>query len=156
VTGVLLTALGATMLLAAKALPEDQSPLRAPHDAAKVVHDITVELQTAVSVTSRADKSITFTVADRTGDAVEETIRYGWSGATGGPLTRRYNAGTVVSVLPHVTEFSLSYSVETVVGESTTVYLLKQVRMSLNLTDDPATRIETAVAVLNEPEVTSP
>jgi hypothetical protein len=60
---------------------------------------------------------IEFSVADRDGDEVPETIRYAWSGTGGTPLTRQYNGGTVVSILTDVRQFSLTYNLKTISTE---------------------------------------
>jgi hypothetical protein len=57
---------------------------------------------------------IEFSVADRNGDDVPETIRYAWSGAVGTPLTRQYNGGTLVYILTDVRQFSLTYNLKTI------------------------------------------
>jgi len=110
VTGILLTGIGSSILLAGRALPEANNPLRASIAAASVADDISTELLTAVTVTENTATALTFTVADRDGDTVNETIRYIWSGVAGGPLTRAYNGGGAVTVLDNVTEFSLAYT----------------------------------------------
>jgi len=156
VTGILLTAVGSSLLLASSALPERESPLKAPLAASEVVGDIMTELLTAVAVTGRTETSVTFEVADRDADAVKETLRYGWSGAMDGPLTRRLNTGNVVAILPHIHEFSLSYTVRSTTVDAVTVHRLETVRVVLNATADPATRIESSARLLNEPEVASP
>jgi hypothetical protein len=60
---------------------------------------------------------IEFTVADRNGDEVDETIHYEWSNTPGDPLTRQYNGGAVVNLLEDVNLFDLSYDLQTISTE---------------------------------------
>ncbi len=109
VTATIMLAVGSVMLLAARAMPDANSPARASIAAAEAVEQMITELQYAVSVTQRSERMIEFTVADRNGNDVPEIIRYEWSGILGDPLTRCYNAGALASVLADVYEFNLSY-----------------------------------------------
>lgn len=111
ISGILLTGLGSTILMASRALPDSSNALRASVAAARVANDMTTELLTAINVTELTPTAVTLTVADRTGDSVDESIRYAWSGTAGAPLTRRYNAGASVAVLDGVNQFALDYDV---------------------------------------------
>lgn len=62
---------------------------------------------TAFAVCNAAD--IQFTVPDRTGDGVDDTIRYVWSGVAGDPLQRIVNGGTAAVAAAGVQEFALAY-----------------------------------------------
>jgi hypothetical protein len=48
------------------------------------------------------------TVPDRTGDSVDETIRYSWSGTAGDPLVYQFNGGTSLSLASNVQQFNVS------------------------------------------------
>ena len=114
VTTILMLAIGSAMLVATKAMPEANGPANQIIVASEVAEQLAAELQYAVSVNSRSEKMIEFTVADRDTDEVPETIRYEWSGTPGAPLTRQYNGASVVEVLASVQEFDLSYDLETI------------------------------------------
>jgi hypothetical protein len=88
-------------------------------------------------------------VADRNNDAVDETIRYEWSGTPGASLTRKYNVAAAVTVLSDVNEFGLSYEVMVV----TELNYLTGMRIKLRAGNNASARAETAVQILNEPEV---
>lgn len=117
VMSVILLALGSTMLIAGRALPQARSVTSSTLAAAEAADRIAAELRYATAVNRRSAPLIEFTVPDRNGDKVPETIRYEWSGAAGAPLTRQYNAGSSVEVLPDVREFDLSYETEAISRE---------------------------------------
>jgi prepilin-type N-terminal cleavage/methylation domain-containing protein len=110
VMGILMLGMGSALMLAGRALPTAKSVVATTIAAAEALDQIATDLQYAVSVTQRSATMIEFTVADRSGDDVPETIRYSWSGTAGTPLTRQYNGGTVESILTDVRQFSLSYT----------------------------------------------
>ena len=84
-----------------------------------VLTTFAAEHRMALSVTERTPTSITFTVADRDGDGVPETIRYAWSGNAGDPLTRQVNGAAPVVVARDVRKFGLGYVSYTQPGPAT-------------------------------------
>ena len=80
VTSILLLAVGSAIMLAAKAVPDPDTPDNDTALPARVAADIAAELQMALTFIFRDADTVKFTVADRTGDEVDETIRYDWSG----------------------------------------------------------------------------
>jgi hypothetical protein len=114
IVSVLVLGVASAMLVATRAV-EPHTPPRATH-AARLMR----ELEFATGFTERAAHAVTFTVADRNGDASEETIRFAWSGTAGDPLTRRYNAGTAVAVLDDVHECEWAYDLNVVTDEPDT------------------------------------
>ena len=114
IASVLMFGVGAAMLIAARAMPDAASPTRAIVDAAGALEQVLTELQYAVSIPNKSATMIEFTVADRDGNDIPETIRYEWSGAAGDPLTRRYNGGAAVPVLADVRELVLSWDLLTI------------------------------------------
>lgn len=110
ILSVIMLGVGSAMIIATRALPEADNPAAAAIAGAAVVEQIATELQYAVSISDSNATAIEFTVADRNNDDVPETIRYQWSGASGDPLTRQYNAGAVVALLQNVEDFDLVYS----------------------------------------------
>ena len=117
VTAILMLAIGSTMLIATHALPDAGGPADATIVASEIAEQLVTELQYAVSIISRSEKMIEFTVADRDSNEVPETIRYEWSGIAGAPLTRQYNGGSVVEVLDSVQNFNFLYDLETISEE---------------------------------------
>jgi type II secretory pathway pseudopilin PulG len=112
VMSVILLALGSVMLIAGRALPQTQSVTGAIVAAAGAADQIACELRYATAINQQSATTIEFTVADRDGDSLPETIRYDWSGTIGAPLTRQYNAGTAAPAISDVREFVLSYDTE--------------------------------------------
>jgi len=110
-TAVLMLGMASAVLVASRAV-DPQTPDRLRGAAAEAAVRLAQELAFATAFTERTDHSLAFTVADRTGDDVEETIRWAWSGTEGDPLTRTYNGGAAAVVLEDVREFGLDYLVE--------------------------------------------
>ena len=107
---ILMGAMTSTILVASRAIPDVEDPKVKRLAAMDVVDQMAGELFYATSITEETETAVTFTVADRGhGAAGPETIRYGWSGTPGDPLTRQYNGGTVVTVCEDVQLFRLSY-----------------------------------------------
>ena len=120
ITTVIMLAIGSSMLIATRALPDADVPANAAITASEAAEQIATELQYAVSI--NPDKigatMIEFTVADRNGNDIPERIRYQWSGTPGASLTRQYNDGSVVNILDKVRQFNLSYDLETISNET--------------------------------------
>ena len=117
VTMVIAVGLGSSMLVASRALPDATNPAGATIAAGEAAEQLATELQYAISVNNRSATMIEFTVADRNGDELDETIRYEWSGTSGDPLTRQYRGGTIIPVLENVHQFDLSYELQMICEE---------------------------------------
>lgn len=115
IMSLLMAAMGSTVLLATKALPDPTSQTFTILQSGQVADDIAEELRYAVKFTQRLPNLVEFTVADRDNDQNPETILYQWSGTPGDPLIRQYNSGTVVNVLDSVQQFNLTYDIRSVV-----------------------------------------
>jgi hypothetical protein len=114
VMGILMAGIGSAMMLAGRALPTAKSVTATTVAAAEALEQVVADLQYAVSVSQRTARMIEFTVHDRNGDDIPETIRYSWSGSAGAPLIRQYNGGAAESVLTDVREFNLLYTLKTI------------------------------------------
>lgn len=119
VMSVIMLGVGSAMIIVGHAVPTADSPAAAVIAAGQVADRIATELTYAVTVIDSNATTIAFTVADRDGDAVPETIRYEWSGTPGDSLTRQYNSGTIAEILPSVKQFDLAYELETISVETT-------------------------------------
>ncbi|UCD48763.1 MAG: prepilin-type N-terminal cleavage/methylation domain-containing protein [Phycisphaerales bacterium] len=117
IMAVIMLGLGSAMIIAGHAVPGADNPAVAGIAAAEAAEQIATELQYAVSVVDSNATVIEFTLADRDGDDVAETIRYAWSGNPGDPLTRQYNAGPVQTLLTDVSAFDFSYDLATTTTE---------------------------------------
>jgi prepilin-type N-terminal cleavage/methylation domain-containing protein len=111
ILAVLSVAMGSAVMIASRAIGHrspDSSAARSV-SAAEAVEQIRSDLRTAMSFTERQPRAVTFTVPDRDGDGVKETIRYAWAGASGAPLMRVYNGSPPETLAQDVRAFDLSY-----------------------------------------------
>ena len=146
VSSLLLLSMGATVFLAMRAMPNPQKDPQASIVAGQIIDQITEELETALSVTQLTATTIAFTVPARGSDTNPERICYSWSGrgpsGCGGPLTRQYNGGAVVTIVPSVNLFALTPSSVSVqetypsVATSTAAALLVSCTGTSGLGDD--------------------
>lgn len=132
ISSMLLVAIGGTITIAVQALPSKSDSSMVYLDRAANMNALGTELRYAISVTESSATMIEFTVADRDGDAVEETIRYEWSGTTGDPLTRQYNGGTVSNFIDSVQDLNLEYVLQTSASESPEQLLINQDHTTLS------------------------
>jgi prepilin-type N-terminal cleavage/methylation domain-containing protein len=116
IVGILMLGVASAMLVASRAIDPDTRP-RTTHAAAEAAARVVRELEFATAFAERSAAAVTFTVADRTGDGSDETIRYAWSGTAGDPLTRQYNGGTSVAVVEDVRECAFTCDLETLTEE---------------------------------------
>ena len=114
---ILLGGMGSAILIASHALPGRNTATDAILRASDVVEQIAGELHCAVTFTQRSATMVEITVPDRNADLAPETIRYTWSGTPGDPLTRQYNAGTIVIIAEDVQEFDLTYRLKTILED---------------------------------------
>jgi len=112
IVSAIMIACGSAIVLAVRTLELSTSASQADSPDASVDR-ILADLQTATTLLERTDTSVAFTVPDRDGDGLPETIRYAWSGTAGDPLTVEYNGASPVDYAENVTEFNLSYLLST-------------------------------------------
>ncbi|MBN1489570.1 MAG: prepilin-type N-terminal cleavage/methylation domain-containing protein [Phycisphaerae bacterium] len=110
---VLMAGMASAMLVATHALPDRRATANTAAETVGVADQLAEDLRGAMWMSERTAAAVTFTVADRSGDGLPERIRYAWSGAAGEPLTRAYNGGAAVEMLPDVHEFDLAYDTTT-------------------------------------------
>ena len=119
VFSILAGAMVSAIVIAARSIPDGQSPVEQHLAAMRALDEITEDLFYATSITSTGVgtsgvSSIVLTVDDRGhGLPGPETIRYAWSGVPGDPVTRQYNGGAVTNVLDHAYDFALALSLKT-------------------------------------------
>lgn len=106
-SGVLVAGLASALYMATKALPPIDSISRQEMAASAVLCDVMADVGMALSFSERSATAITFTVPDRDGDSLVETIRYAWSGTAGDPLTYQYNGGAAFTIATDVQAFNL-------------------------------------------------
>ena len=116
---VVAVALGSAVMLASRAVPDARNPAATQLATSRVAEEMCAELSFALTFEELTATAVTFTVADRNGDAQPERIRYRWSGAAGAPVTRQYNGGPAVVVLEDAREFALVYDRRAVLQPTT-------------------------------------
>ena len=114
ITGIIASGIFAAVAMTLRGMPTASRGAPATIAAADIVDRLITELETAVYVTERSATAIGMTLPDRNGDGIPERVRYAWTGAAGGPLTRRYNGGSVVTIAPQVDQFNLTPLIKTV------------------------------------------
>ena len=77
--------------------------------AAEVLDEVMTDIHYALDFSERQPNAVTFTVPDRNGDSLPETIRYAWSGISGDPLTYEQNGGPPATIAEDVQQFNLDY-----------------------------------------------
>ena len=145
---VLLGGIASAMILASRAVPDRQTPLKAMTDAYHAADQLASELYAAQTIISRSATSVEFTVADRAdADTSPETIRYSWSGIANQPLTRRYNNGAIDTLLEDIYQFDLRYDTQSVSGQTRVTV----VHITIRSGADATARVDTSVQLLNQP-----
>lgn len=104
---LLVAGLASAMFLASRTADSTDTTGEAAIQAHAAISDFTADVQLATSFSEISDTAVTFSVPDRNGDDVTETIRYAWSGTKGDPLTRQYNGGAVATVAENVHAFRI-------------------------------------------------
>jgi hypothetical protein len=115
---MLVAGLASSIYLSTQTLPGNENASRKAAQASGIVRDVISDVSMALSFTERTARAMTFTVPDRNGDDMPETIRYAWSGTVGDPLTYQYNSGTVISVATGVQAFNLEGLTRTMLAEA--------------------------------------
>ena len=82
---ILVIGLTSTMFVALGALPTTATGPQTTLQAGKIADQIVAELETALYITNLSATSVGFTVPDRNGDGLAESICYDWSGTAGTP-----------------------------------------------------------------------
>lgn len=109
ILGVILLGLTSATRIVGKAMPGTTEGAGSVAAAASWVNTFADELAVAKSIAVAGPADIQFVVPDRNGDLADDTIRYTWSGVAGQPLTRTFNAGTAVTIVPNCRSFALTY-----------------------------------------------
>ncbi len=156
IVSIIILGMGSALLIAIRALPDAGNAADATIAASEVAEQLAAELRFAVTFAERTAAIVEFTVADRNGDMASEVIRYAWSGSAGDPLTRQYNGGGIVDIVENVYELQFDHHIKTVTEEQQSHYYQTCIAITLQVGDNSTSRIDTAVNMLNTPEVPSP
>ena len=115
ITSIILCACGSVMLLTTRAISISVAgPAVSTAVADAAAGQVAADLKMALQITERTATAVTFTVPDRNGDSLPETLRYAWAGA-GSPLTRQYNGqpAPAASMAENVQVFHLDWLLKT-------------------------------------------
>jgi len=107
VFAVLASAMGGAIVVASRAIPDPGSTTVPRLEAGSVVDQICGDLRYAVSIVSRSETHVEFTVADRDADGDDEVIRYEWEG-NDGPVSRTHDGVSGV-ILAAARDFIIEY-----------------------------------------------
>jgi len=113
ITSLIVVGLASAVRLSTQSLDTSSGPTAVALDTGAAVDQLNADVRLALGFTERTANAITFTVPDRNGDGLPETIRYAWAGA-GSPVTRQINGGAIANILENVQAFNLSYLTKTV------------------------------------------
>ncbi|MCM2374807.1 hypothetical protein [Aporhodopirellula aestuarii] len=138
---VLMLGLSSTLFIALKITDPSSTPTSATLEGNDALTEFLSDIEFAISFSEQTASAVTFTVPDRNGDTLAETIRYVWSGTQGDPLTRQYNGGTASVLVENVHDFGLDYFQP----DSAVEYVTVRIRV----TDNSQASIETSIPVLN-------
>lgn len=107
---VVMAGLGASLVIASRAMPSGTDALRETVGAAGVADRVLSDAAHAIAFTRTAPTAIAFEVADR-GDADDgpETLEYAWSGTPGEPLTVSIDGAAPISVADDVRWLTFAY-----------------------------------------------
>ncbi|MCH8314580.1 MAG: prepilin-type N-terminal cleavage/methylation domain-containing protein [Planctomycetes bacterium] len=116
IISILMVAMGSAVVIAARGLPDPNSPFAKKLDAAQAAGQLADEVAYATTILKMSPTELQF-IVDRNGTPI--TISYSWTGTPGDPLTRQYNGGAVINVLEDVYDFNLDYHTKTVITTET-------------------------------------
>ncbi|GAB5405623.1 MAG: hypothetical protein Aurels2KO_38540 [Aureliella sp.] len=113
---VLLVGLASSVVVVSTAFDGADGGTSQTLDASLAVDELLSDLQYASTFTERTSTAVTFTVPDRDGNGVDETLRYAWDGTAGSPLTRRLNNSAPEPIISEVAALDLDYFTRTIPG----------------------------------------
>lgn len=154
ISTVLFAALGSCIVIASRAYPSPNSPLSQSIAATHATDMMISDLRFAKTVVSGGNRSLVFTVADRTSDGVDDVIGYVWSGVAGDPLVRYFNSVATDTVITSVQRLDMAYDTRTITGTAATRTVLDRVLIDLESGAKGAARpTRSAVITIASPEI---
>ncbi|MEQ9406109.1 MAG: hypothetical protein RIK87_00220 [Fuerstiella sp.] len=109
ITGLLMLGIGSVMYVAGQTLNSSGSVVARRAAAGEIVSDLADDLRHAIRFSQRTATAVEFTVPDRTGDQLPDTVSYSWSGTPGDPLMYSFNGATPTAIADDVHQFDLDY-----------------------------------------------
>ncbi len=114
VTTILVAGMASTIYVTSRANDTTKGPIPGTMEGTRAAQLVAADVQLAQTITTKSANEVAFTVADRTGDGIPETIDYKWSGTPGDPLTVQYNNGTAIPLVSNVQSLQFGYKTQTV------------------------------------------
>ena len=115
---ILMGGMGSALYVASQSLDMAEGRTVSKGTMSRAVDQIVRDLEHARQFTERTSTAMTFTVPDRDGDGLPETIRYAWSGTVGDPLTYELNESDGGTLLDEVESLNFDYLTRTIAGSS--------------------------------------
>lgn len=119
--GILAIGLSSALFISFQAAGSEATPAPALLRGSEFLTDLQLDLQDASSISEQQSRSITVTVPDRTGDSIDDTIRYSWTPSPGNPTFRQFNGGTSENILDDVHQFDIRYETDSGDVEALTI-----------------------------------
>ncbi|HEY2413113.1 MAG TPA: hypothetical protein VGI40_12765 [Pirellulaceae bacterium] len=114
ISSFLVVGLSSAVMISLDTLTTSQTNSGTSIQTSQTLDRLVTELQSAVFVSERTGTTLGFTIPDQNGDGAPERVRYAWTGAAGGSLTRQYNGGTPQTLVTNVDLFTLTPSYKSV------------------------------------------
>lgn len=111
---MLLAGLASSIFISSRAFDEHGAETAKTRAARSVVNEILADMQYAIRFSERTGNAVAFTIPDRDGDMVPESVRYAWSGIVGAPLTKELNGSPPAVLLSSVQNLDLSFLTRTI------------------------------------------
>ncbi len=110
---LMLGAVSSAVVIAGRAV-DRQAPSSFDATAPAIVLGLILnDASLATAISEATSTAIAFVLPDRTGDLIDETVRYSWSGTIGDPLTRQFNAEVPLPVSGGVTRLTFEFETAT-------------------------------------------
>jgi prepilin-type N-terminal cleavage/methylation domain-containing protein len=107
--GVIITAAAGSVALISRAKAHSDGVWQTESAGYNAIAQLAADLRTAISVAEHSPHAIEFTVPDRDGDGLDDSVRYEFSGNAGDPLTYRFKQQPTATLVASVQSFNLAY-----------------------------------------------
>ncbi|MFI4873192.1 MAG: PilW family protein [Phycisphaerales bacterium JB061] len=108
VVGILMTAIGSSIVISTKTLPTAGGFAEMQTAAGKSLTLLGNDIRLAGSVTMPNVRTLNLRLPDQDGDTSPEAVVYQWSGAAGTAFTREFNGGGQVNLLATVIDMKFT------------------------------------------------
>lgn len=119
IIAVVLVGAQSAVMIASRAVPASDDASVIAAQTGECLAAIGEDLAVATSVCTMLPHAVEFMVPDRTGDGMEDSIRFEWSGNPGDGLFRTISGGDPVLVVPSVQSLNFTYDTAEVAPPTT-------------------------------------